>query len=616
MNGWMGRILKVDLGGRRVEPLDVGDDARRRYLGGRGLGVRLHADLCAPTVDPFSPENPLVFMTGPLTATRVPTCGRYQVVSRSPLTGTIFDSSSGGTFGAALKRTGIDGLVVTGAAGSPVYLLVTDEGIEFRDAGRLWGADTHVARDEIAAETGGKASVASIGPAGERRVPMAAIMNDKDRAAGRGGLGAVMGSKNLKAIAAAGSRQVGVADPDGLKAVLARVDRLLDKNAVTGKSLQILGTAVLVNLINEHGMFPTENFRRGVFNDAEGVSGEKIAETILTKRSACHACPIACGRATKTSKEEGEGPEYESVWAFSAHCGVNDLDAATHANYACNRLGLDTISTGGTIGCAMELSALGLLPEAVRWGDAARVVSLVEEIAYCRGLGAELAQGSRRLAERYGRPELAMQVKGLELPAYDPRGAQGQALAYATSNRGGCHMRAFLIAPEILGMPCFVDRFSTAGKADLAILLQDLSAAVDSTVLCRFLQFALGLDTFADLLARVTGMDCTPDELLSVGTRIYNLERLLNCRAGLERKDDLLPRRFLEERLDDGPSRDRVVRLDEMLDEYYRRRGWDADGRPTAETLRRLGQAQDALLVLDTPLLAWNEDPDLLMVRA
>ncbi len=589
MNGWMGRILKVDLGGRRVEPLDVGDDARRTYLGGRGLGVRLHADLCAPTVDPFCQENPLVFMTGPLTATRVPTCGRYQVVSRSPLTGTIFDSSSGGTFGAALKRTGIDGLVVTGAADSPVYLLVTDEGIEFRDAGRLWGADTHVARDEIAAETGGKASVASIGPAGERRVPMAAIMNDKDRAAGRGGLGAVMGSKNLKAIAAAGSRQVGVADPDGLKAVLARVDRLLDKNAVTGKSLQILGTAVLVNLINEHGMFPTENFRRGVFNDAEGVSGEKIAETILTKRSACHACPIACGRATKTSKEEGEGPEYESVWAFSAHCGVNDLEAATHANYACNRLGLDTISTGGTIGCAMELSELGLLPEKVRWGDAARVVSLVEEIACRRGLGAELAQGSRRLAERYGRPELAMQVKGLELPAYDPRGAQGQALAYATSNRGGCHMRAFLIAPEILGMPCFVDRFSIAGKADLTILLQDLSAAVDSTVLCRFLQFALGLDTFADLLARVTGLDYTPDELLCVGTRIYNLERLLNCREGFGRKDDILPRRFLEERLDDGSSRDRVVRLDEMLDEYYRRRGWDAGGRPTTETLRRLG---------------------------
>lgn len=589
MKGWMGRILRIDLGARTVKPLDVGDAARRRYLGGRGLGVRLYVDECAPSTDPFSEENVLLFLTGPITATRVPTSGRYQVVSRSPLTGTICDSSSGGTFGAALKRTGIDGLMIVGRSEKPVYLAVGDGAVEFRDAADLWGRDTPTTREEIVRREGGKPSVASIGPAGENRILMAAIMNDKDRAAGRGGLGAVMGAKNLKAIAAAGTKQVEVADADGLKTLLARVDRLLDKNAVTGKSLQILGTSVLVNVINEHGMFPVENFRRGVFNDAEGVSGEKIAETILTKRSACYACTIACGRATKTSVQEGEGPEYESVWAFSAQCGVNDLEAATHANYSCNRLGLDTISTGSTIGCAMELHDLGLLPEPIRWGDAQRMVALVEDIAYARGIGADLALGSKRLATKYGRPDLAMHVKGLEIPAYDPRGAQGQALSYATSNRGGCHMRGYLIASEILGLPCFTDRFGTAGKAELTILLQDLSAAVDSAVLCRFLQLALGPDTFRDFLRTVTGLDYGTDELLGIGSRIYSLERLFNQRAGFSRKDDMLPPRFLREPLDEGASRGRVVDLDEMLDEYYRRRGWDADGNPTEETQRRLG---------------------------
>jgi aldehyde:ferredoxin oxidoreductase len=587
MHGWMGKIQKIDLSTGKQETLEIGDDLRRLYMGGRGLGVKLYTQMCDQKTDPLSPENALLFLTGPLTGTML-TAGRYQMVSRSPLTSTICDSSSGGTFGAAMKRTGLDGIVVTGRADQPKYLLVTDDGIQVRDATHIWGKDTQTTKKSLLDETSSKACVASIGPAGENQVLYAAVMNDKDRAAGRGGMGAVMGSKNLKAVVVNGTQNISVADPQGLKELNSILDRLVDKNPVTGKSLQVLGTSVLVNVINAHGMYPTENFRRGVFNDAEGTSGEKIAETILKARSACYRCPIACGRATKTPGKEGEGPEYETVWAFGAQLSVNDLMAITEANYRCNELGLDTISCGNTIGCAMELSELGALPEKIAWGDAERMKQLVEDIAYRRGLGDELAQGSKRLSEKFGRPELSMQVKGMELPAYDPRGVQGQALSYATSNRGGCHMRAYIIGPEILGQPCFMDRFSTQGKAEIVVLFQDISAFVDSTVLCRFLQFALGVDTFAQMLRLVTGLDFTDEEVVTIGKRIYTLERLYNAKAGFTRKDDTLPPRFLKEELEEGASRSRLVKLDEMLESYYQLRGWDQNGAPREETVQNL----------------------------
>jgi len=588
MFGWMGKIIKIDISNGKQKVVEISEELRRKYLGGRGLGVKLYSDMCSAVIDPFSPENHLLFLTGPLTGL-IPTAGRYQVISRSPLTSTICDSSSGGVFGNQLKKTGLDGFIVTGKAEKPVYLLITDNGIEIKDASHLWGKNTHQTRDALTEEYSAKASVASIGPAGENQVIYAAIMNDKDRAAGRGGMGAIMGSKNLKAIVAVGSKEIPVADPDALKELLTKVDRLIDKNPVTGKSLQLLGTSVLVNVINAHGMYPTENFQRGVFNDAEGTSGEKIAEVLLQKRSACFKCPIACGRSTKTENKEGEGPEYETVWAFGAQLGINDLAKITEVNYRCNELGLDTITTGSTIGCAMELYEKGAFPHKLKWGDADILESLVEDIAYKRGIGAELAHGSKKLAEKYGRPELAMQVKGMEIPAYDPRGVQGQALSYATSNRGGCHMRAYAIAPEILGLPMNLDRYSTEGKAEIVALLQDISAVVDSTVLCRFLQFALSISTFTEMVNVVTGLNYSDDELLEIGTRIYNLEREFNSKAGFTRKDDMLPIRFLKEELEEGSSRNRVVQLDKMLDEYYAIRGWDREGIPTLETLNKLG---------------------------
>jgi aldehyde:ferredoxin oxidoreductase len=588
MNGWMGKIVKIDLSSGTQETVAVNDTIRRQYLGGRGLGVKLYSELCPSSIDPLADDNALIFMTGPLTGTMM-TSGRYQVISRSPLTGTICDSSSGGNFGAALKAAGIDGLIIRGRAANPVYLSVADGEVEARDASAFWGLDTQQTQKGIQAETGPKTSVACIGSAGENRIIFAAIINDKDRAAGRGGMGAIMGSKNLKAIAAGGSQPVVISDPEGYKALAARIDRIVDKNPVTGKSLQVLGTSVLVNIINAHGMFPTENFRRGVFNDAEGTSGEKIAETLLQRPSACYKCPIGCGRTTRTRDKHGEGPEYETVWAFGAHLGISDLTAITEANYACNELGLDTITMGSTIGCAMELSETGAWKESLRWGEADKLLDWVTDTAYRRGIGAELALGSKRLAAKYGRPELAMQVKGMEIPAYDPRGAQGMALSYATSNRGGCHMRAYMIAPEILGHPVFLDRFSTKGKADLVALFQDVSALVDSAVLCRFLQFALGISTFTEMLRMVTGLDFSDEELMKIGRRIYTLERLFNNRAGFGRGDDTLPPRFFNEEFQTGSSRHRRVQLEGMLDDYYAVRGWDLNGVPLPQTLADLG---------------------------
>jgi aldehyde:ferredoxin oxidoreductase len=588
MNGWIGKIIKFDLGRMTQETVAVGEAIRRQYLGGRGLGVKLYSELCSSSIDPLADDNALIFMTGPLTGTMM-TSGRYQVISRSPLTGTICDSSSGGTFGAALKGAGIDGLIIQGRAAKPIYLSAHEGRVEAHDASAFWGLDTQQTQKGIQAETGSKTSVACIGPAGENRVLFAAVMNDKDRAAGRGGMGAIMGSKNLKAISAGGSQPVAIADQEGYKTLAARLDRIVDKNPVTGKSLQVLGTSVLVNIINAHGMFPTENFRRGVFNDAEGISGEKIAETLLLRQSSCYKCPIGCGRTTRTRDKNGEGPEYETVWAFGAHLGISDLTAIAEANYACNELGLDTITMGSTLGCAMELCEVGAWKENLRWGEAGKLRDWVMDTAYRRGIGVELALGSKRLAAKYGRPELAMQVKGMEIPAYDPRGAQGMALSYATSNRGGCHMRAYMIAPEILGHPVFLDRFSTAGKAELVALFQDVSALVDSAVLCRFLQFALGISTFTEMLRVVTGLDFSDEELMMIGRRIYTMERLFNSRAGFGRGDDTLPPRFFNEEFQTGSSRHRRVQLEAMLDDYYAVRGWDMNGMPLPKTLADLG---------------------------
>jgi len=588
MYGWIGEILRVDLTSGKVSIEEVNKNFAKKFIGGRGLGVKILYDELEPKIDPLSPENKLIFATGPVTGTRAPTSGRYCVVSKSPLTGTIFDSHSGGFWGPELKFAGYDGIIIEGGAKKPVYIWIADKQVEIRDASDIWGLDTHETTEKLVKETDPKAKVACIGPAGERQVLISAIINDKHRAAGRGGLGAVMGYKQLKAIVVRGTAKVDIANEEEFDEIYDESMLVIRKHPITDKSLPTLGTAVLVNIVNEYGMYPTRNFQEGVFEDAEGVSGEKITETILVGRRACYACPIGCGRITKTSKREGEGPEYETLWAFSAQCGVNDLISVTHANYLCNELGLDTISTGNTIGCAMEMSQKGFLKEKIEFGDAEKLVELVEKIAFKKGIGKELSEGSKRFAEKHGCPELAMQVKGLELPAYDPRGAQGHALAYSTSNRGGCHLRAYLIGPELLGTPALVDRTKPEGKADLVRNFQNLFSTIDSMILCVFTSFALNPYHYAKFMTAATGLEYTGKDLMTIGERIWNLERLFNIREGFGRSDDSLPPRFLKTPLPEGGSRERTVFLEKMLEEYYDLRGWDDKGVPLKSKLEEL----------------------------
>jgi len=595
LHGWMGRILRIDLSKKKISSQPLTNEQAELFLGGRGLGAEILFRELPRGIDPLSPENKLIFATGPLTGTGAPTSGRYSVTTRSPLTGTIFDSNSGGHFGVQLKRSGWDAVVLDGRADRPSYIWIHDDATEIRNADHVWGLDTHAAEDTVKSETHKDAKVACIGPAGERQVLISSIINDKHRAAGRGGVGAVMGSKNLKAIAVLGNREPTIANKEEFTVAARMSLEAISKNPVTKDSLPNYGTAVLVNIMNEIGALPTFNFQRGYYEDADAISGETIRERLLEKRVACDACTIACGRATKIpgSDRQGEGPEYETVWAFGAACGVRDLEGIAEANYLCNEYGLDTISTGSTIACAMELSTAGHLSGGPRFGDAEAMVNCVRLIGERSGIGNELAEGSLRLARRHGHPECSMSVKGLEMPGYDPRGIQGMGLAFATSNRGACHLRGYMISAEVLGNPCLVDRFKTDGKASLTILLQDISAATDSMVLCRFSQFAMNPGHYAHLLQTATGVPFTAMDLISIGERIYNLERIFNARDGFSRKDDSLPMRLLETPLPEGHSKNTTVALDPMLDEYYRLRGWTADGVPTTSTLSevKLGHA-------------------------
>ena len=591
----MGRILRIDLSKKKISSQPLTNEQAELFLGGRGLGAEILFRELPRGIDPLSPENKLIFATGPLTGTGAPTSGRYSVTTRSPLTGTIFDSNSGGHFGVQLKRSGWDAVVLDSRADRPSYIWIHDDATEIRNADHIWGLDTHATEDIVKSETHKDAKVACIGPAGERQVLISSIINDKHRAAGRGGVGAVMGSKNLKAIAVLGNREPTIANKEEFTVAARMSLEAISKNPVTKDSLPNYGTAVLVNIMNEIGALPTFNFQRGYYEDADAISGETIRERLLEKRVACDACTIACGRATKIpgSDRQGEGPEYETVWAFGAACGVRDLEGIAEANYLCNEYGLDTISTGSTIACAMELSAAGHLSGGPRFGDAEAMVNCVRLIGERSGIGNELAEGSLRLARRHGHPEFSMSVKGLEMPGYDPRGIQGMGLAFATSNRGACHLRGYMISAEVLGNPCLVDRFKTDGKASLTILLQDISAATDSMVLCRFSQFAMNPGHYAHLLQTATGVPFTAMDLISTGERIYNLERIFNARDGFSRKDDSLPMRLLETPLPEGHSKNTTVALGPMLDEYYRLRGWTTDGVPTTSTLSevKLGYA-------------------------
>ncbi len=592
------RVLAVDLSSGDVTSQELASDVSKKFIGGRGAGTYLLGTLLKKDVDALSPDNPLIFATGPLTGTAAPTGGRYMVLCKSPLTGLVACSNSGGQFGAELRRTGVDIICVTGRAEKPVYLVINDKGVELKDATGLWGKDTHFTTDAIRKELGSDTiKVACIGPGGENLVRFACIINDKHRAAGRSGVGAVMGAKNLKAVAVKGSEKPEAHHHERFMETVKERVKTLQEHPVTGQGLPALGTKVLDNIINEHGAYPTRNFQTGVFESTDEVCGEALVEKgYLKKNRGCYACPIKCARVTQLpTGAKGEGPEYESGWALGAAVGVKDLISITEANYLCNLFGLDTISCGLTIACAMELFQKGLIKKkeleggpALSFGSSEALVFYTKQTAFKEGFGARLAEGSLRLASSYGAEQYSMSVKGQELPAYDPRGVQGQGLSYATSNRGGCHVRAYLIAPEVLGIPEKLDPQATEGKAQWVKAFQDLTAVIDSMGMCLFTSFALGAEDYLAILNAFTGFNYSLEELMECGERIWNLERVLNIRFGMKPDTDTLPQRLLKEPMPEGAQKGNTVRLGEMLPEYYKSRGWDENGVPTKELLQRL----------------------------
>jgi aldehyde:ferredoxin oxidoreductase len=590
MHGWMGKILRINLTEKSVKEKPIDLEIWKKYLGGRGYGAWILYHEVDANVEALDPQNVLIFATGPLTGTTAATPGRFSVTTKSPLTGTIMDANSGGKWGVYFKKCGYDALIVTGKSETPVYITIFDDQVEIKDAAHLWGKDVHLTTDMLTESEGKGTSIMCIGPAGENQVLISAIMNDKDRALARGGVGAVMGLKNLKAVVVKGTKKIEIADSDRMKFVTYETNKLVRAHPITSKGLPEFGTSVLVNIMNEAGIFPTRNYQNSQFEGAEKISGESITDQILTKKAGCWGCIIQCARKTKTANAEGEGPEYESNWALGANCGIDDLEAITEANYLCNILGIDTISVGGTISCAMELTERGIVDAGIRFGEKDKLKEIIRKIAYREGIGDELASGSKKFSAKYHAEQYSMQVKGLELPAYDPRGAQGQGLAYAISNRGGCHLRGgYVIGPEILGAPRMIDRFVSIGKAGQAVRHMDLGAAIDSMVVCRFSTYAVNEYVWARLLAAVTGIPYQPEEVIQIGERIVNVEKLYNRREGFSRKDDTLPRRLLEEPVKDGPSRGRTVNLEPMLDEYYQFRGWDQNGVPGEKKLKELG---------------------------
>ena len=612
---WARKILRVNLsaGTAVSEPLNM--DWAHTYLGSRGLGSKYLVEEIDPKVDPLSEGNKIIWSTGPLTGTMASTGGRYTVITKSPLTGAIACSNSGGYWGAELKMAGWDMIIFEGKSPKPVYLYINDDIAELRDASHLWGKS--VWETEATLKTSLQdplTRVSSIGTAGENGVLFAAVVNDLHRAAGRSGVGTVMGSKNLKAIAVRGTKGVGnFHNPKAFMQAVKEKKKILADNAVTGQGLPTFGTQVLMNVINEVGGLPTRNHQDVQFESAAAISAEAMVapratdgKKQLITNQACFGCTIACGRISKMDETHytvankpqywgaSGGLEYEAAWALGAANGVKDLEALQYATMICNEQGIDPISFGATVGAVMELYEMGVLSKEqlgieAPFGSAHAMTFFVEETVSGRGFGKEIGQGSKRLTAKYGHPDLSMTSKGQEFPAYDGRSIQGIGLAYATSNRGGCHLRGYTIASEVLGIPVKTDPLEHEGKPALVKAFQDATAAFDSSGLCVFTTFAWGLADLAPQLQGAIGEQYTTEELEKIGERIWNLEREFNNAAGFTKADDSLPKRLLTEAAKTGPAKGKVSMLPEMLPIYYEVRGWDTEGRPTAATRERLG---------------------------
>ncbi len=611
---WTRKILRVNLSAGTCESEPLNMEWAQAYLGQRGLATKYLVEETDPKVDPLSEGNKLIFATGPLTGTAAPTSGRWSVVTKGALTGAIACSNSGGFFGAELKNAGWDMVILEGKSASPVYLSIRNDKAELVDAGDLWGKTVWETEKSLIERSGDENTrVASIGNAGENGVLFAAVVNEMDRAAGRSGVGTVMGSKNLKAIAVRGTVGVSVEDPMAFLQATGAAKQVLAENAVTGEGLPTYGTQVLMNVINEMGSLPTHNASDVQFDGANNIGGEAMhapresdGKANLVSNAACFGCPISCQRRSQMDPNHftvkgrekyhivSGGLEYENAWALGAATGVDDLEALTFCNFLCNEYGMDPISLGSTIAAAMDLYKEGAITDAetggtLNFNSAEDLVRIVEMTGKGEGFGKEIGMGSKRLCEKYGRPDLSMTVKGQEFPAYDPRGIQGMGLTYATSNRGACHLRSYTVASEVLGIPEKTDPLATDGKAGLVIAFQDATAVVDSSGTCVFTTFALSMEDIAPQIDAACEGDWSVDNCMKVGERIWNMERQYNLAAGFTGADDTLPKRLLKDAAKTGPAEGKVSQLDQMLPEYYSLRGWSGDGVPTGETLSRLG---------------------------
>ncbi len=606
MYGWHLKILRVNLTTKKVTQEDVDPKIARDYLGGRGWAIHYLYNEMDPMADALSPENVLIFATGPLTATPAPTGNRYMVVTKSPLTGALAHSNSGGEFPTWMKRTGFDMFIFEGKSPEPVYVLVNEDQVEIRSAAHVWGKDAHETTDMLKAETSSEARVACIGQAGENLALMAAIMNDKHRAAARSGVGAVMGSKNLKAVVAMGNKNPPLYNPEGMRALSVNTSKEVGADVKKGSNMRIYGTSYVPQVTNTLGILPTRNFLQGTFESVDKIDGDALKDQYLVRHTPCYRCPLSCGRLTEVPdgpyKGKGEGPEYETISSLGTGCGVSNLAALVKANYLCNEYGMDTITTGMTIAVAMEMYEKGYLSQEIigmplKFGDHDAMIAMIKLMAFREGFGNDLAQGSFRLAEKYGHPELAVTTRKQEFPGYDPRGSQGMGLLYATSNKGASHMEGDVAYEEVFGVPVKENPHTTEGKPELVRHFENSFALMDSSGLCVFvaIRYAFNKDRMilplrvTEMMNLTTGAEYTPEEVMIAADRVYTLERMFLIKAGSGPEYDTLPHRMLHEPLPDGPAKGMVVKLDEMLPEFYKLRGWDEKGYPTKEKLQELG---------------------------
>lgn len=585
MFGYKNNVLRIDLNTKQIlqEPLNMA--WAKQYIGAKGLGIKYLYEELKPGTDPLSPQNKLIFMTAPLTGTVVPNSGKLAIISRSPATGTILDCSIGGHIALEIKYAGYDAIILEGALDEPSYIYIEDDHIEFISAKDLWGRGSHETETLLLKKHGRACKVMSIGPAGENLLGMSCINSDYYRQAGRGGIGAVMGSKKIKAIVVKGSGSVKVAD---MPKALFRIHEILRQSTVTEDNLWAYtdGTAMLVDMCQAGGILPTNNFQDGNFDGYQLINSEKMIEARYGKKG-CGSCALGCGNFTKIGDAMVEGPEYETLAVGGSNCGIGDLKAIVKFNQLCDDLGMDTISAGATISWAMEMTEKGIKDFGIRFGDVDGYLQMPEKMARKIGVGAELALGVKELSKQYGGVDFAMQVKGLEFPGYEPRGSWAMGLAYATADRGACHMRAYPVADEVYTSS--VDPYTSEGKAKLVYDAQVYNGVKFSAVICDF--WALDLDTLAELLTIVTGEDFTASDMETIGERVIHIARLFNQREGFTKKDDTLPNRLFNEVLKTGAAAGKKLPkedFEKMLHEYYALMGWQPNGTISQEKIAQL----------------------------